>query len=532
VVDDKRRASYHAAMRVITRLFTVITLVAVAALLVVGVRSRIQDVSVGENLRTYVLLRDGSRVAPSSPVVIAGVRVGDIERVSLEGNLARIDLRLRDDIRIPRSSVATRRADKLFGDSYIEIIPGSDPDGPTLRSGERILYALEGSSADTILRGIDSALPKADRAMQLTQDAATASRQWVAGPMDNALARAQSWLDEGNIEAPIARLDRAITTIDDGTERAARALAGAQPEVFATLDRIDDALLRGRAGMASANQSITGIAAATEARLAELEPELTDLATALREVDEPAGAADASGEVQQGTLARLINDRELSEDLDDAVESGAGAVRDLNRFHVLLGLRSEYNVFARAQRVIVEADVSAHSDSFYHVEVEFGPQGRRPEVALRNEGGDARYVRTVDLSAGSTFTAQWGKRFGPLSLRGGIKSSTVGIGADLRFRDRLRLSADLFGGSYSDAPNLKLAGAFAIFRSLYVLAGVENLLTSPDTLPIRPGGPPVPTTLDHLRYGRDYFFGASVHFTEDDLAMLLRVYGALLVGLL
>ena len=36
--------------------------------------------------------------------------------------------------------------------------------------------------------------------------------------------------------------------------------------------------------------------------------------------------------------------------------------------------------------------------------------------------------------------------------------------------------------------------------------------------------------LDHLRYGRDYFIGTSLQFTDEDLAVLLRVYCAILVA--
>ncbi|MEZ4364157.1 MAG: MlaD family protein [Kofleriaceae bacterium] len=512
-------------MRAITRLFTLLTVAAVVVGLVALVRSRIRDVSVGEHQQLYVLMRDGSRIAATSPVVIAGVRVGDIAKVSLEGRLARIDLLLRDDIRVPRSAVATRRADKLFGDSYIELIPGTRPDGPFLSSGDRILYVLDGSSADAILRGIDSALPKADRAMQLTQDAASASRKWISGPLASGLARAQAWLDEGNLEAPIARIDDATLTIEELTARAADALDGAAPEVFGTLDRIDRAIGETRASIASANASITGVAAATTERLAAVDPVLRDLSEAVRAVDAPDDPKRA------GTLARLVNDRELADDLDEAATRGAEAMRDANRFRVLLGLRSEYDVFSGGQRFAVTADLSAHPGSFYHVAIERGPQGGLQEVSLSDEDG-AGYLRTIELTDLPTFTAQWGTWLGPLALRGGLKSSTFGAGADLQLGERVLLSADVFGGSFSSAPNLKLSGAFAVFRSLHLLAGVDNALTSPGTLPLVTGNAKVPRTLERVRFGRDYFFGANVRLSEDDLAMLLRVYGAMLIGLL
>jgi ABC-type transporter Mla subunit MlaD len=76
--------------------------------------------------------RDGSRLAVGSPVLIAGVRVGEISGLTLEGPLARIDMTLQDDINIPVDSWVTKRAYSPFGDSYVEIIPtGGDVGAPT-----------------------------------------------------------------------------------------------------------------------------------------------------------------------------------------------------------------------------------------------------------------------------------------------------------------------------------------------------------------------------------------------------------------
>jgi len=65
-----------------------------------------------------------------------------------------------------------------------------------------------------------------------------------------------------------------------------------------------------------------------------------------------------------------------------------------------------------------------------------------------------------------------------------------------------------------------------------VLAGVDDALNSPGYLQIVSGNPEAPKTFDEVRFGRDYFAGAMLHFTDEDISVLLRVYGALLVGLL
>jgi phospholipid/cholesterol/gamma-HCH transport system substrate-binding protein len=522
-VDGEASAGYHAQVRAVSRIFTGLTLLGILAGVVLLLRSGIRDVSVGEDFETYALFRDGSRLAASSPVVIAGVRVGDIERVSLEGGLARVDLRLRNDIRVAKTSVATRRADKLFGDSYVEIIPTGDANAETLLSGQRILHVLEGSSADTILRGIDAALPKADHAMALTQQVAIESRQWIGGPFADGLMRSQSWLDDGKLQAPIAAIDRGVTTLDDATLRIARTLEESGPSLLPGLDRINRAIVDAREDMRSATTAVDGLAAATEEGLAKIDPVVAEVSQALREIDEPGS--------DQGTLARLVNDVELADDLDDAAATGAEFLRNSNRFKVLLGMRAEYNVFSGAQRFYVAAEVSAHPDSFYFFEIERGSQGGQPEVALSNARA-AGYARTTTISSGTKFSAQYGKRLGPLSLRAGIMESTIGMGTDVQLGSRLRLSANLFGSSFASPPQLKLVGAFAVFRSLYIFAGVDDALTAAGEVPILSGNVTAPTTLDRLRYGRDLFLGATLVFSEEDLAMLLRVYGALLAGFL
>jgi hypothetical protein len=94
---------------------------------------------------------------------------------------------------------------------------------------------------------------------------------------------------------------------------------------------------------------------------------------------------------------------------------------------------------------------------------------------------------------------------------------------------RLKLSADAYG-SFTSVPRVKLTGALAVFRSIYILAGVDDALNTPGYLNVVSGNPGAPQVLDKVRYGRDYFAGASLQFTDEDIAVLLRVYGAILVG--
>ena len=150
--------------------------------------------------RTYVLFRDGSKIAVGTPVLIAGVKVGQVDKVGIEGTMARVDLRVNAKVQLPVDSWATRRADSLFGDAYVEIIPGGQTDGVAagagqlLQAGQPITRVVEGASTDTLLRGMERALPRVNHALQVFADATQVGRKSVTGTFDDTFNSALRYL--------------------------------------------------------------------------------------------------------------------------------------------------------------------------------------------------------------------------------------------------------------------------------------------------------------------------------------------------
>src|SRR5262249_40862234 len=159
---------------------------------------------------------------------------------------ARVDMRLRDGLDLPADSFATRRADSLFGDSYVEIIPSGGEAGAStarrLQSGEPIAHVVEGTSTDAVLRAIATALPRIDNALEVGQDRLLEGRKWIDGPAVERLTATDEWLAQGHVEAPIEAASRAVSRLDDLTARGADRMTTAGPDVAHALDRIDDAI--------------------------------------------------------------------------------------------------------------------------------------------------------------------------------------------------------------------------------------------------------------------------------------------------
>jgi phospholipid/cholesterol/gamma-HCH transport system substrate-binding protein len=519
-------------VRWLTRLTTAAVIAIAVGALALVLRATVPSVHVSGGFRTYAEFHDGSRLAVGSAVVIAGVQVGVIEKMTIEGGLARIDMRLRDGLELPADSFATRRADSLFGDSYVEIIPWAGAGAETgdnghprlLRSGEPIPHIVEGGSTDAALRALASTLPKIDNALDTMHDFAVSGRAWVSGPVAERLTAADGWVAAGHIEGPIATADRVVSRIDDATIRVSDALATGGPEALRTLDRWNLAIANARTKMADARIGLVSALRDTRDGLDKIDPQVEKAREYVAAIDE------GRGQDWKGTLGRLINDPDLGDTIEDTTESLRDAAAGLNRFQSWLGMRVELDAYSRDVRFYATAEIRARNDKFYLVELERGPLGGLPHDELSDIANAPAYERTQSIQDHLRFTFQFGKQFGALALRGGVKDSTFGIGADALMLDgRLKLSADAFG-SFTATPRIKLTGALAVFRSLYVMAGVDDALNTPGYLPVVSGNPGAPKVLDQVRFGRDYFVGTALHFTDEDIAVLLRVYGAVLVG--
>jgi phospholipid/cholesterol/gamma-HCH transport system substrate-binding protein len=514
----------------VRRIATWLVLLAAAAGLVLWMRSRVPDQNVGEGFLTYAKFRDGSHMAVGSPVVIAGVRIGDITKISIEGRFARVDMDLREDVQIPVDAFVTRRADSLFGDSYIEVIFSGGADGAApqrlLQSGEPITHVIEGASTDSQLRTIDRSLPRIENALEVLHEVIGKARKVVNGDVPEGMLSADSWLASGKIESPISKTARAFDRIDKLTAAGAEALADIAPATLKTLDRVDAAVERTRKGIRDAKGQVLQAMADTRSGLEGADPQIDQVAEVLAAINE------GNGSDWKGSLGRMVNDPGLADDVEDATASLEEGLSSYNRFKSYLGMRLEWNLFAQSPRFYAIADISARTDKFYLVELISDSLGTVPADQLSDAANTTAYTRSQSIRDALRFTVQFGKQIGPFRFRAGIKDSTFGAGADLLLnRGRLRLSTDVFG-SFDRTPRVKVAAAIAVFRSIYVLGGVDVVLNQPGYLNINSGNQEVPRGLTQVRYGRDYFLGAAIYLDEADLATLLRVYGALLVGLL
>ena len=78
--------------------------------------------------RVYTSVESAAGLDKNSPVRIAGVEVGKVEEIVLEGMKAKVTLHLPLNVKIPLGSKAFVKSAGLLGEKYIEIAPAAGPE--------------------------------------------------------------------------------------------------------------------------------------------------------------------------------------------------------------------------------------------------------------------------------------------------------------------------------------------------------------------------------------------------------------------
>lgn len=509
-----------------------------------------QDPAGANNYTLFAKFRDASGLPKGSKVVVAGLPQGEVTGLEVEGRYAKITFKLRDEIDVWTSGVVIKKAVSLLGDNYLEIDPGEKtkqlPDGTTRQFtvlGPRcaayddedrrksdpcrqVPNVIEATTPDQLMHRIEQTIPNVDRVLESVRDLSEDVRRIVNGPMQSVATRIDGLVqrEAGTVASIIQRADRSMEKIEQIANDLRAVTRGADPQVAKILKNLDEASAEAKVLVTTAKNELEQTGAALRGKLDKLDGVITNTESITAKLD---------GE--KGTLGKLVNDPAIADNVEQITDDAKGFLGTLFGLRAYVGLRSEYNVFAGLARHYISVELHTRPDKYYLIELEKGPRGNYPDVSLTFDPtvDPNNWVRKTVIEDKLRFTFQFAKRFNWLTLRYGLKESTGGVGADVDFvlgGRALKFSTDVFDATFDELPRVKLALAFEVYRHLYILGGVDELINSPETLPIVKGGSGVPIQFDEFRYGRDYFAGAMLRFNDEDLAALLTVGGSAISG--
>lgn len=476
-------------------------------------------------------LDDAAGLPVGSQVVVAGLPIGQVHSLRIDGRFARVTVRVRDDVVLWENAVLFKKSSSLLGNFYLEIDPGTPETvsalgGKTpnkqLASGDEIVRVVEATSVDMLLRRLDESLPKVDAVLLSVRDLSEDVRDVVNGPLASLMGRIDNLVQEeaGTVGQILKRTDRTLARIEAITQDIRGVTRDANSRVKGILDNLDKASSEARQLLEVAQTEVEQTGDKLRESIDSFGEVIDPTASVMRKIDE-----------EEGTLGRLVNDSTIADNVEDITEDAKGFLGTLFGMQTYVGLRSEFSVLSGLGRHYITIELQTRPDKFYYIELEKGPRGNTPVTSLAYDDAAGLWRRSVSIEDKVRFTFQFAKRYDWLTMRYGLKESTGGVGIDGSwFDNRLKLSLDVFEASFDDFPRLKINAAYEFFSGLYILGGVDDALNKSDEIVPDALAGIVPNQFESIPIGRDYYLGAMLRFNDLDLTALLTVGGAALAG--
>ena len=448
-----------------------------------------------DDYHVYAIFEDVQGLVPKSRVLIAGIPVGTIESIKLEGEKARVDLRISSEIKLYSNGMIGQRAASLLGESLLVIRPGGPP-APEIPDGGRLPSEPKPTKTDDVIQTVGEiadSVKKVTTQLERTFGTDEGGRQ-----MASALKNLTEALEGVNrtIAANEAVVGRTLQNVEAIT-------ADAQPKIEKILSHVESVTRElntvvgqsgddvGR-GLEHVDETVESIQRAS----ADLEKVMKDI----RQVSE----RTAKGE---GTLGRITKDETLINEVEGVAESVNDVVGPIARLQTIVELRSEYNFLANTFKNYVGLRLQPREDHYYMFQLINDPRGkttftqRQVRVSPPPEGEPEFYEETIaETKDALRFSLIFAKRIYFATFRFGILESTGGLGLDLHLlNDSFEINNDIFAIGEQKYARLRIRLAYEVVQRLWIVGGVDDMLNE----------------------SRDFFLGAQLRFNDEDLKSIL-----------
>ena len=424
-------------------------------------------------------------------VRVAGVRVGRVDGIRLDGQRAVVNLLLETPVDLTEGTTAAIANMGLLGDKYVVLELGP-AGGPPLAPGA----ILNGTTPV----GFDEAMAKLNELGDSIQGA-VGSLTGTGEPSSLSRLIDNLELTTAEIRTLVATNRSQVTATVDNFARFSATLADELPkltgQIEAVLAQVDGVVGENRENL---RESLSSVRQAT-----------ASLQTSIDNLNQITGKV-AAGE---GTIGKLVHSEEAHDSIVSALDSvGEGAdtltetigrIRDLQ---LDVGFNTYYLEQPEENRTAFSLEFAQRDDRFYLLEFVDDPRGRtktetRTLTTTFEDGTtETETIREVKVEDKITISAQFGFRLGDANLRAGLFESTGGAAIDYGLFDHrlwLTLEAFDFGRENDLEPRARLTGRYNLNDNAYLLGGWDDFLVEDQD---------------------SVFFGAGFTWSDDDLKYL------------
>jgi phospholipid/cholesterol/gamma-HCH transport system substrate-binding protein len=442
----------------------------------------------------YSIINDTTGLDINSKIKMRGVTVGFLEYKELKYNGVRLTLFINEGILIPLNSKISITQDSMLGGKYLKIVPSNSVH--FLKDNDSITDYITVATFDQAVDSINEAAQEfkifMHRLNDTIDDNASKSLKLSIANLQNATDSLKVILKENrmNIKDSISGIKVAVDTVNSKLPK----ILNQTDELTYEFSKVGKTINK-------------------------------DLPNIMVQIDSLTKRFDDTGKHINKKLPTLLTKFEK-------IEDNVTTILEENRKPLNVALKSAGgffgsgkdtfkkldDYFAKLMKSTLEVDISTRymtNDGYMktYANVNYIPVPTKYymfSVISQNDYSDANNFGKLHEKQKTLISAQLGKRYDNLLLRGGILESTGGIGFDYYFaQDKLKMSAELF--DFNAVNDIRGSNAHANINFRYTIRKHLNFYLGYDNFLNR--------DIANL------YLGFGVMFNDDDLKSLLGSAG-------
>ena len=446
----------------------------------------------------YAYIDDATGLRKNARVKMIGVNVGQVVSKHLEGDKVKLELMINNDVKIPANSLLSLSQDSMLGEKYVKIIPLKSEQ--FIQKNGVIKKYQKVASFNEAIDSINSAAQEFKNvALKLNQtidENTTKNIQLIVENFKESTILLKKMLNEnrdslkGTVNGAntmLATINEKLPKIMENVEfltsefkKTGTIVNGKLPQIMAHLDELTYQFKE-------TGKSINKKLPILMTKLEKIEDNTTSI---LEENKDGLKNAISSADEFFGTGAKTFNK------LDDYFSS-------LQQTELDVEIGSYYMMNDNYMQTRGEIAYRPKPDKYYIM-----------GITATNDWSDPSQFNAKHQKTKTYLTAELGKRYNNLLLRGGLIESTGGVGVDyFMYNDKLRVKTDLYdfyavNDVRGDNAHLRVEARYLTLQHLNFYAGVDNILNK-DSL--------------------NLFLGVGIGFKDDDLKTIIGSSGGSLL---
>ena len=433
-----------------------------------------------------------------SAVRVAGVKVGEVHRILLEGGKAKVLLAISKDVAVHGDASVSLGSIGILGEKFIDLDPGHEAKGD-FPEGQP-LPSKAGVSLDNLMETLADIGKNVKGVTQSLNESigGEAGRQKLDEIVDNirvltAEFRSMAQENHGAIKHTMANVESITADLRDQLPKLAKQ--------FETVGKNLNAMLEEN------RPELKGIMG-----------DVRKLATSFQGTAENLKILTGRLNNGEGTLGKLLNDETTINKINEAVDNVNGLLGGLTKMDFRLDLNAAQWDKRKDSRSGLGLEIAPRPDYWYALGFASTPDGKlkdstRTITQLDPITGQPVTVleknRFVTTDQTFTVSAQFAKRLGPVVFSAGVVENQGGGGVEVRTLDQDKLRFGLLAYDFTkrdDKPNprYRFTSSYQFWKGAYIQAGVQDIAN---------------------KDLRTVFFGGGLRWTDNDLKKMIGLAG-------